>query len=121
MRELLHQAKDSADQGKFAELSHDLKLLDPIFKQHIADEEAQVLRLLIEKLGVNGAQEEIKVFQQHRPIYTMMRTISELAAKEAADLPSEQGRLNKLFDDHATAEEQRVFPRALALNRKTSP
>jgi hypothetical protein len=118
MKDLLQQAKAAAEGGNFGELSEKLRLLDPIFKQHIADEEGQILRLLIEVLGVKGAQDEIRVFQQHRPIYSLMLTVSELAAKNPADLPSEEARLNRLFDEHATAEESRVFPRALRVGPK---
>src|SRR5271157_2107976 len=114
MRELLRLAKEATDKGDFEAVSRDLKLLDPIFKQHIADEEAQVLRLLIGELGRKGAEEEIRIFQQHRPIYRLMQAVSELASKEAMDLGSEQTKLNALFDDHANAEELLVFPKALA-------
>jgi len=114
MRELLRHAKEATDKSDFEAISRDLKLLDPIFKQHIADEEAQILRLLIGELGRKGADGEIRVFQQHRPIYRLMQAVSELASKEAIDLRSVQVKLNELFDDHAHAEELRVFPKALA-------
>jgi hypothetical protein len=114
MRELLRLAKEATDKGDFEAVSRDLKLLDPIFKQHIADEEAQILRLLIGELGRKGAEEEIRIFQQHRPIYRLMQAVSELASEEAMDLGSEQAELDALFDDHANAEELRVFPKALA-------
>jgi hemerythrin-like domain-containing protein len=114
MRELLRLAKEATDKSDFGAVSRDLKLLDPIFKQHIADEEAQILRFLIGDLGRKGAEEEIRIFQQHRPIYRLMQTVSELASKEAMDLGSEQAKLDALFDDHANAEELLVFPRALA-------
>jgi hemerythrin-like domain-containing protein len=117
MRELLRQAKEATDMSDFEAVALDLKLLDPVFKQHIADEEAQILRLLIGTLGRKGAEEEIKVFQQHRPIYRLMLTVSELAAENADELRTSQARLNDLFDAHASAEEQRVFPRALSCLR----
>lgn len=115
MREGLGRAKDAAARGDLRELSRELKELDPVFRQHISDEEGQVLRLLIDKLGVRGAEDEIRVFQQHRPIYRLMQEISELAAMPAAELESAQTRLNDLFDQHTRAEEQRVFPRAMSI------
>ena len=118
MREGLRRTKEATDRKDFEGASRSLKRLDAVFRQHIADEEAQVLRLLIGELGVKGAEQEIKVFRQHRPIYRLMQTVSELASKEAADLESEQSRLNTLFEDHAKAEEGRVFPRALSCFRK---
>lgn len=117
MREWLQRTKKAAEMKDFEGASRDLKQLDAIFRQHIADEEAQILRLLVGELGVRGAEEEIKAFQQHRPIYRLMQTISGLASK-AIDLESEQARLNALFDNHATAEEERVFPKALSCYRQ---
>jgi len=118
MRELLRQAKESADSSDFEAVSRDLRQLEPVFKQHIADEEATVLRLLIGTLGRAGAEDEIKVFQQHRPIYKLMQTVSELAAKNAVELRMSQEELNGLFDVHAGAEEGRVFPKALSCVRE---
>lgn len=114
MMEGLRRTKEAADRKDFEGASRALKQLDPVFRQHIADEEAQVLGLLIGQLGVKGAEEEIKVFRQHRPIYRLMQTVAELASKETADLEAEQAKLNALFDDHTTAEEERVFPKALS-------
>jgi hemerythrin-like domain-containing protein len=118
MRELLRRAEEAADRSDYEAVSGHLKLLDPVFKQHIADEEAQVLRLLIGVLGRKGAEEEIKVFQQHRPIYKLMLTVSELAAENADELRLNQAKLNELFEAHANTEEQRVFPRALSCIKK---
>jgi len=118
MKEGLRRAKQAADRKDFEAVSRALKEVNPVFRQHIADEESQVLRLLIAQLGVKGAAEEIKVFQQHRPIYQLMEKVKELAAVSPAELEVDQARLDSLFDDHTLAEEQRVFPRALALRRK---
>jgi hypothetical protein len=113
MKEGLRRMKEAADRKDFKDVSKALKQLDPVFRQHVADEEAQILRLLVGELGRKGADEEIRVFQQHRPIYRLMQTIAELAPKKAADLEAEQAKLGELFDDHTRAEEQRVFPKAL--------
>jgi len=118
MKEGLRLAKQAADRKDFEAVSRALKEVDPVFRQHIADEESQVLRLLIAHLGVKGAADEIKVFQQHRPIYQLMEKVKELAAAPPAELEADQARLDALFDDHTLAEEQRVFPRALALRSK---
>ncbi len=117
MREGLRRAKEAAGRQDFEDLSRALRELDPVFRQHIADEEAQILRFLIEQLGVKGAADEIKVFQQHRPIYQLMKRVTELAAMPAAELQADQVKLKAMFDDHTLAEEQRVFPRALSLLR----
>lgn len=113
MREGLSQMKDAADRHDFKAVANALRELDPIFRQHIADEESQILRLLIAELGVKGAEEEIRVFQQHRPIYRLMQTLADLASKSAEDLEAEQTELNALFLEHTSAEEENIFPKAL--------
>ena len=117
MKEGLRRAREAAARRDFDALSLALKELDPVFRQHIADEESQILRLLIDRLGVKGATEEIRVFQQHRPIYQLMQKVTELAAMSTPDLAT-QATLDALFDEHAAAEEMRVFPRATSLSRR---
>ena len=121
MRDGLQRAKEAAARRDFTELSKELKRLDPVFRQHIADEESQVLRLLIDHLGVEGASDEIRVFQQHRPIYQLMKRVTELAAKPAAELEEDQAKLDALFEGHTLAEEQRVFPRAMLVKEQGHP
>jgi hypothetical protein len=114
----LARAKEAAIEHDFAVVSSELKALDPIFKQHIADEESQILRLLIGELGREGAAEEIRVFQQHRPIHRLMELISELASKRESELEGEQTRLNELFLEHTTLEEGGAFPKSLRVFRE---
>jgi len=114
----LARAKEGAQRRDFEAVSAELKALDPIFRQHIADEEAQILRLLIGELGREGADQEIRVFQQHRPIHQLMQLVAELASKSAVELESEQQRLSLLFRQHTSSEEGRVFPRALEVYGK---
>ena len=114
MKDGLVRAKTAADRRDFAAVIRELRELEPVFRQHIADEESQILRLLIHELGVKGAEEEIKVFQQHRPIHQLMQTVAELASKSPAELEASQAKLEALFDDHTAAEEKRVFPKALS-------
>ena len=120
MKEGIERIRKASDHGDFEEVSKALKDLDEVFRQHITDEEAQILRLLVAELGAKGAEDEIKVFQQHRPIYGLMQTVSELASKEAESLTMESQKLSKLFDDHTKAEEERVFPRSLELSDRSS-
>jgi len=118
MKEGLLRIGEAADREDFTELSRTLKQLDAIFRQHIVDEEAQILRLLVGELGRKGAAEEIRVFQQHRPIYRLMQKISKFASMPAAELHQSQEELKDLFEAHAFAEERRVFPRAEQLSAK---
>ena len=110
--------RESARRRDFEGASNALKELEPIFRQHIVDEEAQILRLLIEEFGLAKAEEEIRIFQQHRPIHRLMQMVSELAGKSAPELQEEQSKLDALFAEHTLAEETRVFPKALGSLRR---
>ena len=115
MRRGLARVRDTASKGDYGEASVALRQLDSTFKQHIADEESSILRLLIDELGAKGAEREIRVFQQHRPIHKLMQTVGELASKSARELGTEQGKLESLFTEHTILEEENVFPRALGI------
>lgn len=114
----LRRAKEAAGRQDFESVSRTLRELEPVFRQHVANEESQILGLLIECLGVKGAAEEIRIFQQHRPIYQLMKKVTDLAAMPAAELEANQAKLNALFDEHTAAEEQHVFPRAKSFGRR---
>ncbi len=115
MKEGLNRAREAARGRDFEGVSRALMEVDQLFRQHIADEESQILGLLIAKLGTKGAEAEILVFRQHRPIYGLMEKVKELASRSEAELEESQGELDKLFEAHTLAEEATVFPRALSL------
>jgi hypothetical protein len=91
-----------------------LERLDRLFRQHIADEEAQVLRLLIGAYGVKGADEAIAVFRQHRPIYQLMTEVKKLSSLSPGELSLNEAKLRSMLKNHTIAEETSVFPRALS-------
>jgi hemerythrin-like domain-containing protein len=111
MKAGLNRAEEAAKAGDFEGVRRALKELDPVFRQHIADEEATILGLLIRTLGVKGAESEILLFLQHRPIYQLMEKKSELASKSSAELRDSQSELETLFEQHTLSEEKLVFPR----------
>jgi Hemerythrin HHE cation binding domain len=115
MKEGLRNAREAARRRDYGALAGTLRELDPLFRQHIVDEESTILRLLIGRLGVKGAEEEVRVFQQHRPIYRLMTKIAEFASMSAAELEAKQEELGDLFERHAAAEEGFVFPKATTL------
>ena len=116
MHQGLLRARDAARAGAFEDAALALKAVDPIFRQHIADEESQILGLLVGKLGVKGAEDEVRIFRQHRPIHELMTRVAELAALSSSELEARQEELEKLFDEHTSLEETRVFPRARSLS-----
>jgi hemerythrin-like domain-containing protein len=118
MKTGLAQVKQAISDKDFASASRELGELDRIFKQHIADEEAQVLRILLDAYGVDGANEAIVIFRQHRPIYDLMEKVKRLAALPIGELASSEDALRQLFEEHTLAEESRVFPRAISTYRE---
>ena len=114
MDEALAEVKRAVLDRDFASASRVLRELDRLFKQHIADEEAQVLRILIDAYGVKGADDAIKVFRQHRPIYDLMKQIKKLSSLSMKELASAEDSLRELLDEHTSAEESRIYPRAIS-------
>jgi hemerythrin-like domain-containing protein len=113
MKEGLAQVRQATSNKNFASASSILKELDQIFRQHIADEEARVLRILLDAYGVEGSEEAIVVFRQHRPIYELMEEVKKLASLPVGELAGDQDRLWRLFEDHTLAEGSRIFPKAI--------
>jgi hemerythrin-like domain-containing protein len=120
MKRELAEVKQAVLKRDFASASRVLRELDRLFKQHIADEEAQVLRILIDAYGVKGADDAIMVFRQHRPIYDLMEEVKKLASLSSEELASDEDRLRQLLEDHTLAEESRVFPRAVSTYKERS-
>jgi len=114
MKKDLADVKQAVTKRDFSSASKILGELDRLFKQHISDEEAQVLRILIDAYGVGGADDAIKVFRQHRPIYGLMEEVKRLASLSIEELASDEYRLRQLLEEHTLAEESRVFPRAIS-------
>lgn len=114
MKKSLAEIKRAASTKDFLSASRTLRELGLLFKQHIADEEAQVLRILIDAYGVEGAEDAIKVFRQHRPIYDLMEEVKKLSSLSVEELSSNEDRLRRLLEEHTLAEEERVFPRAVS-------
>jgi len=110
----LTELKKSTETKDFTHAAAILKDLDQLFRQHIADEEAQVLRILIEAYGVKGAESAIVVFRQHRPIYQLIQEVGKLASLPPGGLAVNEVKLRKLLVEHTQAEETHIFPNALS-------
>lgn len=114
MKSDLAEVEQAISKKDFSYAAKILHGLDILFRQHIADEEAQVLRLLIEAYGAKGAEDAIVVFRQHRPIHHIMEEVGKLASLSTEELASSEGRLRLLLEEHTRAEERDVFPRAIS-------
>ena len=117
MKKGLTEIRESVARKDFASASRVLHGLDTLFRQHIADEEAQVLRILLEAYGVQGAEDAILIFRQHRPIYDLMEEVKKLSSLPVEVLANCEERLGMLLDAHTLAEESRLFPRAISTYR----
>gem|GEM_PF-646351 len=114
IRKELARLKKSVEGREYSSAAEVLGELDHLFRQHIADEEAQVLHLLIDAYGVKGADEAIVVFRQHRPIYQLMEQVKKLASLSPDELALNEASLKIMLEKHTEAEENRVFPNALS-------
>jgi len=108
------ELRRSSETKDFTRSEAILKDLDKLFRQHIADEEAQVLRFLIDAYGVKGAESAIMIFRQHRPIYRLIQEVGKLASLPPGELAVNEAKLSELLTEHTGAEETLIFPKALS-------
>jgi hypothetical protein len=92
MKRELAEVRQAATRRDFLSAPRQLRELDRLFKQHIADEGAQVLRILIDAYGVKGADDAITVFRQHRPIYDLPGGGEPCLSGSSIDLQGTQRR-----------------------------
>jgi len=117
VRDLLVKLDMLLQAGRYTEAAEELKEFQPYLDQHILDEEAIVLKALLDALGRGGAARAIKVFQEHREIHQL---ISEMrsAASTPEKLVEKKDRLRETLERHFWAEEKDVFPSALDVYRR---
>ena len=109
------------DYARGAELARDF---DNSTVQHIVDEENVLLKPFIDRYGRKGADDAIKVFQQHRTMHKLAETISGKAMESPEELGSIPFEFDKLVRSHFDAEEKRILPWALRTHqgiRKNEP
>jgi len=101
----------------YARAAHLSREFDNLSIQHIVDEENVLLKLFIDAYGRNGADDAIKVFQQHRTMHKLADTISKTALTMPEKLGSIPSDFDKLVRSHFVAEEGRIFPWALKIHK----
>jgi len=111
----LIQALARKDYARGAQLASEF---DNSSIQHIVDEENVLLKLFIDAYGRRGADDAIKVFQQHRTMHKLADTISKRALSSPNELGSMSSEFEKLVRSHFEAEEERIFPWALKICRE---
>lgn len=118
VRSLLRRLNTHLQQDRYAEAAEELKEFKPYLDQHIIDEEATVLRVLIDSLGKKEAERAVKVFQEHRQIHQLISEMQSLATTEPERLAEMRNRLGEILEKHFRAEESDVFPLALESYKK---
>ncbi|MFQ5838633.1 MAG: hemerythrin domain-containing protein [Thermoplasmata archaeon] len=116
IRRLLEEVLAEAGQAGPGEI---LASLDDCLRQHVADEEARVLRLLIDVHGHQGASEAIRVFQQHRLIHELVKEL-RASPLPSSSMAAKKAELRKLLEDHFAEEEGSIFPLALQAYQEAS-
>lgn len=112
-RKRLSELADVLEKKDYARGAELAKEFDNSTVQHIVDEENVLLKLFIDTYGRKGADDAIKVFQQHRTMHKQADTISEKAMNSPEELGSMPSEFDKLVRSHFDAEEKRIFPWAL--------
>ncbi|MEM2858555.1 MAG: hemerythrin domain-containing protein [Nitrososphaerota archaeon] len=117
IRNLLKELYSLIVEERYAELSQKLENFQPYLDQHVIDEEARILKAILEKYGREGAEGAIRVFQEHRLIHELIREMKAVAS-DKSELARKGEELRALLERHFRAEEEEVFPKALDAGKK---
>ena len=118
VRSLLNRLNTFLQEERYTEAVEDLNNFKPYLDQHIIDEEATVLKTLLDAYGREGAERAIKVFQEHREIHQLISEMKSIALSSSERLAEKRDRLETVLERHFRAEEEEVFPWALDTVRK---
>ncbi len=95
-----------------------LQSLDEELLQHMLDEEASVLAVLIKVYGKERSAEAIKVFREHRRIREMMADMKRKFEADPAECMKSINELESFMLEHFKKEEVVIFPLALETQRR---
>ena len=96
--------------GKLAEATDIIKAMDETLIQHMLDEEATLLRAVIEAFGREGARESIEVFQEHVEIDSLIKEMKRSITAVDVDPIVISHELSLLLNSHFLKEHASVFP-----------
>ncbi|HYM40671.1 MAG TPA: hemerythrin domain-containing protein [Thermoplasmata archaeon] len=114
----LAELKDAVERRWYAKAAELVSSLWDPLRQHVIDEEAKVLKAIIDAYGREGARDAIEIAQVHREIRSSIEELDKLARRTPGMLGPEVAKLRKLLEDHFEAEENRMFPQALKAQRE---
>ncbi|MCS7145081.1 MAG: hemerythrin domain-containing protein [Nitrososphaerota archaeon] len=118
VKALLTRLNGLLQEGRYGEAAEELVNFKPYLDQHIIDEEASILKLLLEEYGRMGAERAVKVFQEHREIHRLISEMQSLASSSPERLAELRDGLRDMLERHFRAEEGEIFPWALETYRK---
>lgn len=118
VKSLFNKLNALLQEGRYVEAAEELDNFKPYLDQHIIDEEATVLKVLLDAYGRKGAERAIKVFQEHREIHQLISEMRSVASSSPERLAEKRDRLGVVLERHFRAEEEEVFPWALDTVRK---
>ncbi|MEM1994903.1 MAG: hemerythrin domain-containing protein [Nitrososphaerales archaeon] len=110
-RSLLLELEELLLRDEAQKVAEGLIRLDRYLLQHIVDEEASILKRLINVYGSEKCEEEIRILQQHRIIYNILQECSKL--QELTALKQKFAELKVILERHFKDEEEKVFPKVL--------
>ncbi|MDW8092077.1 MAG: hemerythrin domain-containing protein [Nitrososphaerota archaeon] len=113
VRALLKRINALLQNGRYGELAEELNKFKPYLDQHVIDEEASVLKVLIDTYGREGADRFIRVFQEHREIHRLLQDMRRIAVETPERLAELKTEFSRVLERHFMAEESDVFPSAL--------
>ena len=90
-----------------------LRELREILDRHVVDEEARILKVLIDAHGREGARDAIRTMQQHRLVHKLVNDMQAKAPASIQEASRLHAELVRILEDHFKAEEDRIFPWAL--------
>ncbi len=95
-----------------------LQSLDEKLLQHMLDEEASVLAILIKAYGRERSAEAIKVFREHVRIREMMTDLRKKFEGDPVKCMESRNELESFMIEHFKKEDVRIFPLALETQRR---
>jgi iron-sulfur cluster repair protein YtfE (RIC family) len=102
--------KDAVDKKDYAKVNEIIIKFNQYLNQHIIDEEATLLKVLLNRYGREGSQDAIRVFQQHIRIHQLIDEIKSLLDSSPELINIKREELANLLFEHFGKEEDYVFP-----------
>jgi len=120
VRTLLKDLSALISDNKFLAAIDKVKDLKSYIDQHVIDEEAKVLKFLLDTYGREKSARAIAVFQEHREIHQLIRELQESISLSSDKSLEIRDALEEFMRRHFEAEESWIFPWVLETYRKAT-